>query len=221
MKMRDAGLSLLGGGLVYVAMAACSGGGAGSSGHAAGAGGHGTGSGGATTKVGPGFDSGIIDAILDPVPTASADPTSGSRLKAQYRLGDDGSKEYIAGSWFDSQRSEVCSFGPAADGTQRCMPDGAVASVFADDTCQSPLLMLESSCTAPSYALQIAPSTCDANPGAIHVFSVGAATTPSTLYVQAGSTCYQAGTATSGFTYYAVGAEIPPSSFVGATNQHD
>lgn len=214
MKMRDAGLSLLGGALVYVAMAACSGGGAGPSGP-------GAGSGGASTKGGPGSDSGLIDALLDPVPTASADPQSGGRLKAQYRLGDDGSKEYLAGAWFDSQRNEVCTFGPAADGKERCMPDGATATVFADAMCQSPLLMITSGCAAPSYALQLATSTCDVSPGAIHVFSVGAATTPSALYIQAGSSCYQAGTATTGYTYYAVGPEIPPSSFVAATNQHD
>ena len=220
MKMRDAGLSLLGSAMVYVAMAACAGGSGGPSAAGSGAGGP-SGSGGASTKGGPGMDSGLIDALLDPVPTAAADPTSGRRLKAQYRLGDDGSKEYLPGTWFDAQRNEVCAFGPAADGKERCMPDGAVVSVYSDAMCQTPLLMITSSCAAPAYALVQDASTCDSTAGATHVFAVGATTTPTTLYVQTGTSCFAAGPAATGYTYYAVGAEIPASSFVSATRAHE
>ena len=46
--------------------------------------------------------------------------------------------------------------------------------------------------------------------------------TPATLYVQAGgNNCISIGPAPSGYTFFSVGAEIPASSFVGATPGHD
>ncbi len=217
MKMRESVLSLMGGGMVYVAMAACSGGGAGPGTHGSGA----PGGGGATTHAGLAPDSGLVDALLDPVPEAAADPVSGRRLKAQYRLGDDGSKEYISGTWYDSQRNENCSFTLAADGSTRCLPDGVGVTVYGDSACMSPVVMLTSTCPAPTYALSTDFGTCEVQQGGTHVLAIGATATPATLYVKNGSSCIPAGSAPSGYTYYDVGAEIPASSFVSATTLHE
>lgn len=51
----------------------------------------------------------VADAVVNPVADASADPnTSGSRLKAEYLVGADGSKQFL--QWWDSGRSEVCDY---------------------------------------------------------------------------------------------------------------
>ena len=45
--------------------------------------------------------------------------------------------------------------------------------------------------------------------------------TPTTLYLQSGGQCFQAGSAMPGYNYYNVGPEVPSSSFVAATTKHD
>src|SRR5688572_6213959 len=135
--MRNA-IHFLGGSFtVYALMAACSAGGKGggdqtaSSGGAAtqGSGGVNTNSGGADGIAGlsdpsagkPSGMGGIIGEMMDPVPDAQAE--SGTRLKARYYVGEDGSRQLIPG-WFDTQRNEVCYFGIASDGNLRCTPGG-------------------------------------------------------------------------------------------------
>ncbi len=188
-----------------------------------------TGSGGASgaTAGGTGgtsgtiVDSGILDALTDPVPSAFADPTDGTRLKATYLIGADGSKAYLTSVWYDSQRSEDCSFGVAGDGQTRCLPNGAAGGLFADSACTQPILSMPTGCTAPAYALTQSAQGCSVNPVGTHVFSVGALTNPTGIYVQSGASCFSAGTGASGFDYYTVGAEIPASSFVAASSGHD
>jgi hypothetical protein len=214
MKTRDAGLFLFGSALVYVCVAACTGG---SAGRSAGVGaGTPNGSSGAS-----GRDSGLLDAISNPVPTAKADPTDGSRLKAQYMIADDGSKEYVPGAWFDTMRNEVCFFTLGADGKQRCLPQGGGASAFADASCTMPIIAVATGCAAPTYAIVVDSGTCGQAAGATHVNAVGAAANPTTLYLQSGGQCFQAGSATAGYNYYAVGAEVPAGSFVAANTKHD
>jgi hypothetical protein len=229
MKMRDVGLSLVGGGVIYLAMAACStpstgrigpptslgGGGRSPAGQGGAGGGGGDGAGGSA-------DSGIGDALLDPVATVMADPISGSRLRANYRLGSDGSKEYLPGSWFDSMLGQDCSFTTGADGLQRCLPDGASAQVFSDAACTTPILMMSAGCAMPTYAITVDSVSCSQPDGVTHVLALGAPVTPSTLYVQAGgNSCIAAGSPPAGYTYTGVGAEIPASTFVSATTGHD
>ena len=183
--------------------------------------GNGGGTGG-SSGAGPQRDSGIFDALTNPVADASAEPTSGTRLKAVYRTGSDGLKEYLSGVWYDSQRSEQCTFSPAADGKQRCLPDGAAAQIYSDAMCTTPLLSVATGCTPPAYAqTMLAEASCSTTVGGTHVYAVGASTSPSALYVQAGSSCYSAGPGATGFSYFSVGAEVPATSFVEATQGHD
>jgi hypothetical protein len=207
MKFRDVGLSLLGASLVYVTMAACNGG-APSSQQAQ--------NGGKSGSHG-----GIVDTIGNPVPPAAADPQNGTRLKATFRTADDGSKEYIAGSWFDTQTQENCSFLLASDGKQRCLPEGAPASTYSDAACSTPVIAVATGCTSPKYAITASASTCDAAGAGLHVFPVGAETTPTSLYINTGSSCFSLGPPTTGMSYYAVGAEIAASSFLAANTSHD
>jgi hypothetical protein len=77
------------------------------------------------------------DTLRDPVAQARADPNqSGSRLKAKYYLGADGSKMFAG--LYDSVLNFDCAFdelyfgdfifGPAPDGTIRCLPPDEATS---------------------------------------------------------------------------------------------
>jgi len=245
MKMRDIGGALVGGFAVYVAMAACTaaehtpagsttasvgpGGGHGGAGGSGGLGGlaqagsggqSGSGQGGMAQGGNGGMDAGIWDVLTDPVPDASADPVSGSRLKAKYRSGDDGSKAYLPYLWYDSQRQEDCQFTAAADGKERCLPTlGAASAYFFSDAACTQLLASDSTGCTPKYALSYE-SSCPSVYLA-HLYPVGAMVNPPTLYIMSGGSCVSAGSPLFGYTYFKLGAELPPASFVGSTVQND
>ena len=201
MRARDIYKMLAGSFMIYVAFAACNASKPGGSAR--------------PNSRGDGGSSGVTD----PVPTAKADPESGSRLKAKYRIGDDGSKEYLSGVWYDSERQEDCSFATAADGKERCMPTSQLTVTFyGDASCSQPLAVGSPSC-APKYAMTFEPSACSA--GTVHIYAIGATATPSKLYVNANGTCMNAGPPDPASTYYQVGAEVAASSFVGGSSQHD
>lgn len=202
MRARDIYKMLAGACVIYVALAACNaskpGGGHSNSNNSRGSGGGG---------------------VTDPVPSAKADPASGSRLKAKYRVGDDGSKEYLAGVWYDAERQEDCTFATGADGKEHCMPTSQVTVTFyADSMCKKPLAVGTAAC-APKYAVNFEPSSCSAT--VARIYSIGAQMTPSNLYVNANGTCFNAGSPDANAVYYEVGAEVPPSSFVASSLQHD
>ena len=248
MRMRDVGLSLLGGCLVYTAMAACSSGAmttgtatgtrgsqssgtpgttsgapgttSGAPGTTAGGGGMTAGGGGTT---GHGGMSGM-GGMMNPVPPAMADPTDGSRLKAEYRVADDGSKESVPGLWFDSMRNETCSFGTAADGATRCLPTGATQSslFYTDTACTMTVVSVGSGCSQPAYvSIPVTPSStaCAVTDPGSHIYSIGTMMTPSALYINAGGQCFSLGQVPMA-TYFTLGAEVTATSFVGSMTQH-
>ncbi|WP_437854015.1 DUF7481 family protein [Sorangium sp. So ce363] len=268
MRMRDVVSALLGGGAIYLAMAACAASEKGSSGHPAQQTGGGSGQGaeggataqqtgggsgqgaegGATAQQtgggsGQGAEGGAhaqqtaasagahgnggnggFGGFMDPVPDASADPVSGSRLKARYRTTADGAKVYDPSRWFDSERRETCSFFIATDGQERCIPgfgDGAAIyqdNVFADSSCtQAVAFSLTKGC-APKYAYQTFQANTACEPSArIRLFSVGARLNPTSIYTVDSTGACKAQTPTAAFDYFPLGDEIPPSSFVATT----
>jgi hypothetical protein len=200
MRTRDIYKMLAGGCVVYVALAAC---------NAAEHGGKPSGSTGSKGEGGGG--------LVDPVPSAKADPVNGSRLKAKYRTGDDGSKEYLSGIWYDSERQEDCVFETGADGKQRCMPPSQTTpTIFADAACKQPIAVGASECP-PKYAVMAEQQTCGS--ALLHIYSIGMPMTPAKVYVSVGGTCFDAGPPDPGATYYQVGAEVPASSFVASAVQ--
>lgn len=63
----------------------------------------------------------IADAITNPEKDADAEQqTSGSRLKAEYLRGADGSRQFLR--WFDLILQEPCTYLTDKFGEQRCMP---------------------------------------------------------------------------------------------------
>jgi len=198
MRISDIYKMLAGGCMIYVALAACNG-----ADHAG---------------TNPGSKGEGGGGLVDPVPTAKADPVSGSRLKAKFRTSDDGSKEYLSGVWYDSERQEDCVFATAADGKDHCLPPAeSTLTLFADAACMQPMAVGSPGC-APKYAMMPESSSC--GKALVHVYAIGATTTPSKVYVSAGGSCLEAGPADPNAAYYQVGAEVPASAFVGSSVQY-
>ena len=151
-------------------------------------------------------------------PRRSADPADGTRLKATYRLGADGFKEYVTGVWFDSQRSETCTFTPAGDGQQRCLPAGAGAAILlrrrvhAADRRRAERLHGAHVCASIARRVHVR-----AGAGADARLRRRRGGEPVALYVQSGTQCYSGGPASTGYSYFSVGAEVPATTFVAAS----
>ena len=166
----------------------------------------------------------IVDALTDPVSSASAQTmTSGSRLKAKWYVGADGSKQFLG--WHDSQLNTDCDFEVASDGATRCIPaypaGALLATYFADAACSQPIAYLYPGCATPTYASQSASASCALKP-VTQIFSI-AGVYGGTVYQGTSSSCtaVTATTILSLYTFYSIGTESPPSQFVQATVQTD
>jgi len=168
------------------------------------------------------------DDPSDPSKPTPSDPskagTSGSRLKARYYEGEDGSKQFIG--WWDSQRQEDCVMVPAKDGKLRCLPAANVAITgYADANCSVPVVTVRKGCAAPSAAIVMETSgnvSCSLG-YAYAAYGVDPAKFTGTLYGGSPSTCK----VTTGEPYaetmdfHRLSSEIPPTSFVAVNQTHD
>jgi len=221
--MKRAAEFFIGGTVVYLAMAACAAGGpslgdnlsSGTGGTAGGPtaqGGANPGRAGHEGVAGRDGIAGGSGGIFDPVPPAMAAPKSGSRLKAKTYKGSDGS-EMPTFLWQDVERNEECSFGPAADGTTRCLPRAASAAYFADSSCTTPASLAPSSACGTAtvkYAGTSEQTSCGVR---TRLFELGGPL--SALYFGSSASCY-AFPIPAGSLAYGVGAEVSPSVFVEA-----
>ncbi len=162
---------------------------------------------------------GILDVLTDPVSAANADnPLSGTRLKAKHLSATDGSKQFNY-SWRDSPRNEDCQFMRASDGKLRCLPNQyAWAQYFADSACTKPVATTLTSCGAPPYLITYVSNGC-ADGGRYSLYKRGAQV--ATVYYGAPGACQQTPIETGKTAWVVDGAEIPPSSFVEATEVVD
>jgi len=172
----------------------------------------------------------MLSSVTSPVRDAAAQSTSGTRLKATYQEGTDGSKTYLYYQWYDSQRQENCTFMLADDGTTRCMPAGDVSFsglYFSDSACTQQLAARTKptgSCGTttpqPKYALGSTTTSCGAT---YQLSSVGALFSGATLYMKSGTTCTSltASAYTTTMEFYSLGTQIPTSLFVAATIKID
>jgi hypothetical protein len=174
-----------------------------------------------------GHDGGTKSDAVSPVPDAMADIQSGSRLKAQYYAGTDGSKTFA--SMYDSQLKVPCAFVTASDGSSRCFPTGLGAAAgtayYSDSHCSQPILNVPSVCTAPPAYVTTAGTSCNGTT-TFHVFPAGSSFSPGTdVYLGAGSgatgTCTKIPTSATAGSWFSVGTELAPSMFVEGTLQTD
>ena len=218
MRWNEAARMLAGSIAIYVVMAAC-GSASGPAAFSQGDGGGGSSGGG--TGDGSG---GILDALTDPVPGASADPNqSGSRLKVNYFAGADGSK-LSALSMHDSMLNIDCTFAMATDGTLRCLPasQGVVLGPYADAACTQPLFFQYPGCSVPTYGLVTASSGSCAFRPTMHVYAVSGPYKGTAFYTGTPTACTLSPNTVSSYAPYVpytLGAEQAPGTFVQATEQ--
>lgn len=152
--------------------------------------------------------------------------TSGARLKALFRTGDDGSKSYDPYYWFDENLGGRCTFLVATDGAERCLPqqysgDGlttSAASAYFSDAACSLVAVAQVGCLAPKFATDILslPNACPAY--GYRVYAVGGPV--AAVYTKSGTgSC--ASQPPSSTAYFALGAELPAAGFVASTTGHD
>jgi hypothetical protein len=189
-------------------------GGMASSGSMAGSGGK-AGSGGA----------GGTGGIMNPVGDANAEE-SGSRLKAKRLVGEDGSKQFAG--WYDTSLKVDCYYSLMQDGVKHCIPfTGASVSGFSDAACTVPLGAINVTGCAPGYAVQsanVTPTCADLLAGGTiyHVYPI-IQPHSGPIYSKSGTTCSLAGNGPNlgSATYYDIGPESPPSTFVAGTVVQD
>jgi len=161
-------------------------------------------------------------SIVDPVPTASADPINGTRLKAKYREGADGSKEFLTYQWWDSGRNEDCTFTATADGSTRCLPQaaGSASAYYADSTCSGELALVTLATCSTLTSRYVTKFDSTSGCSLARIFGLGARYT-GTVYSKSGTSCAEVSastmTAFAAYGFYPVGTEIPLSSFVAGT----
>jgi hypothetical protein len=221
-------MSLAGSFIIYTAMAACSGSVEHPTSSSSGATGHGGhGHGGASAQSGHGgaggsHASGIIDAMTDPVSEASADTVSGSRLKAYYETGDDGSKAYLPGTWWDSTRGEDCSSRIAGDGKLRCLPTdyGYPFNIqYMDPSCTQLVMNDPGKCNGFKYMVSQTSNGCSQQ---FDYRPVMSQVMPATIYMPGpNNTCVPSGPPNPSLIYIQIGPVVPPSSFVLMSKLHD
>jgi hypothetical protein len=181
----------------------------------AGVGGAATGVGGGPATTGAGGDGTGGDGTGG---DASRAPgwVSGSRLRARLRVGADGSKS-LAG-WRDTKLGVDCFFLLAGDGKLRCLPEQAgTASHFSDAGCTQPAMIVTKGCAAPAYAWKWTTMTDSCGTQTTYaVHPVGPAV--ATIFSGSPPSCVNQSTLLmTTLDAYAVGAEVPASEFVEAT----
>lgn len=152
-------------------------------------------------------------SLLVPVKEAQAQE-SGTRLKARYYSGADGSRQFL--NWFDSELGTQCSFADLGDGVLRCVPPVTGVVHYADSACTQ---IIYSTINNPCGATQASflrvpyPDSNGACSPQYRYFEPGAQTTPQTLYNRSGTGCVEVNV-DAGQTYWFAGAELPITSFV-------
>jgi len=185
---------------------------------------------GATDAVGDAVSSVVklLDALADPVAKARAGTQSGSRLKAKWYVGADGSKVFTG--MYDSQLMSDCFFVQTGDGTTRCFPSGLstgllFGSYYSDGGCSQGLAWSPTAaCAAPKYVTSTVVIPGCTTQISYHLYPIAAAFT-GTIYSGTPAMCtpLSAGqiTALASYSFYAVGPEVAPSGWVQATMQTD
>lgn len=173
----------------------------------------------------------VGDSLINPVKDAKADTppapdatqlfTSGTRLKAKYQQGEDGSRQFIG--WYDSKLKEDCWFVQTKDGL-RCLPGLYSSSTmfFLDANCTHAIAMKQNNCSASQFYASAASPAGSCQP-VYTVGKYGAAITslPDLIYYGEPGNCK--GTASkpyAGKSFYEV-VEVPNSEFVAAEIQID
>ncbi len=156
-------------------------------------------------------------------PAGAVQIASGARLKAKWRVGDDGSRDFV--HWYDSALNVDCAFERAADGVDRCLPVTYTNSTMAtsyevfylDSMCTIPLVIMSAGCASPIYV-----HTADwACASAQHVWHLKAEIMPPPFIYKQFNAANCANIPTPAGTMFNTDPETPAASFVGSMSQID
>ena len=156
-----------------------------------------------------GADGGVPADADVPLPP---DFTDGSRLQAY--VADDGNGHAQLVDWYDTLLAEHCTFEIAADGVLRCLPYLATSPIYGQADCTQPLAVVASGDDASCGRTEL---FARGNGKPVHMFALGAPwTQPTYAFVGSPLTC---GAINYSDPIDALGPEIAPTMFVGATEQ--
>lgn len=152
--------------------------------------------------------------------TVTEGALSGTRLKATWINGSDGSKQFL--SWYDSSMMIDCTFNKLATGKAYCLPPSGLQLMFTDPQCTKPIWSYPTAITClPKYVTALAYDSCSAATSA-HVYPVGAPMTGLTsVYMLSANTCSDFSSSIKSYSFYAAGAEVPLTYFVEGQITHD
>lgn len=148
---------------------------------------------------------------------ASATVLGGSRIKAQWYEGADGSRQPTGRLW-DAQLEIFCAWQRSGNAV-RCLPESVTPVAYLDASCSLPVA--EGTCAPSKYAYEIAgPSASCGDPLQFGYRQVGGAlqlqTHQEIYYRHADGQCVFSGTAGL-VSYYSAGPSVPPATFATAT----
>jgi hypothetical protein len=133
---------------------------------------------GASVDAGRSADGGIPVVV----PPDTAQPLSGTRLKAIYLQSSDGARHFT-GYWHDAQRGEDCTF-TAVDGVTYCLPPGATGNGldwYPTSACTERVHPASADCAPAAYAWFYTGAACGEY-GGLHVYATGPLQPATLLY---------------------------------------
>jgi hypothetical protein len=217
MRLKETMRLVVGSSAIYLLMATLHACGAGTAAPASTTGGMGSGGGLSTSSSGQAGAGGL----LNPVDDALA--KSGSRLKARWTVGADGSR-WNPTIW-DSERKESCIWTRAEDGKHRCLPLQGDAVYFLDASCTMPVVGIKLNCNGgapPPYVTLTSYLDGACAEGTTRVYVIGPPVAkPDMWYANDGAGKCVALPPPEKTAFYAAGAPIPASSFVSSTTEID
>lgn len=148
---------------------------------------------------------------------------TGTRLRAIWVVGDDGTKERLSGKWYDAELGVNCVAAVASDGVVRCLPaiesgNGALHAGIQlyDSLCQAAIAAVDEQCRAPRFVLTPLSHGCG---DAWHVYPVTGRADPAVVRLGGPDRCLVA-PIYDYLSYYSLGAESPAETFVALTQSH-
>jgi hypothetical protein len=154
-----------------------------------------------------------VGALIAPatMPEVTIAPTGGPRITQSTVIADGTSIAFEEGRLVDTTLGVGCSFAKAADGKLRCLPEGASVLYFSDDQCKAPLGITSDDCAPVKYIQRVEGPACGTT---AHVYLPGAQLDPKTTpaWFLADGMCMGIG-GTSATKYFALGAEVPATTF--------
>lgn len=150
---------------------------------------------------------------------AEPNAVTGSRLRPLYVKFADGTQILVPNALFDSARGDNCAIATAADGKQRCLPQGPTAEgLYADSECTQPVFVeygRDCPRPLPKYVSVTRPfDTCGTGGAQVHAVA-GEVPFPGRFFRKNGPNCYE--DRIPGAGYYrtlSLSPEIPATEFV-------